>query len=157
MANKVLLKKSSVAGKVPIGSDLSYGELALNYKDGILYYKDDSDNIDILVAKTLIFNKVTSSVSTTTQTSIDSWDITKYRASKYIITVTQGSAYQVSEMLVIHNGSTTFNTEYAAVYTSGSMIASLATDVNGGNVRLLLTLISSGAATINVKRTLTEV
>lgn len=45
MANKVLLKKSSVAERVPITSDLDYGELALNYADGKLYFKDSSNNI----------------------------------------------------------------------------------------------------------------
>lgn len=39
MANKVLLKKSSIAGRVPQQGDLEYGELALNYSDGKLYYK----------------------------------------------------------------------------------------------------------------------
>jgi hypothetical protein len=157
MASKVLLKKSSVAGKVPIGSDLSYGELALNYKDGTLYYKDDLDNIDALVAKTLIYNKVTSSLTTTSLTAIDSWDITEYRACKYIVTINQGSNHQVSEMLVIHDGSTTFNTEYGMIYTSGTPIAALSTDVNGGTVRLLVTMVNNSAATINIKRTLTEV
>ena len=45
MSNKVLLKRSSVAGKVPVTSDLEYGELALNYNDGVLYYKDNSNAI----------------------------------------------------------------------------------------------------------------
>lgn len=43
MANKVLLKKSSTAAKVPTTSDLDYGELALNYADGKLYYKNSSN------------------------------------------------------------------------------------------------------------------
>jgi len=45
MANKVLLKRSSVAGKTPNASDLQYGELALNYNDGVLYYKDTSNTV----------------------------------------------------------------------------------------------------------------
>ena len=45
MANQVLLKKSSVAARVPTTSDLAYGEVALNYTDGKLYYKDSSNNI----------------------------------------------------------------------------------------------------------------
>ena len=40
MANNVILKKSSVSGKVPLASDLVFGELALNYADGLLYYKN---------------------------------------------------------------------------------------------------------------------
>lgn len=47
MASIVQLKKSSVAGKIPLASDLSFGELALNYADGKLYYKKtDGTTID---------------------------------------------------------------------------------------------------------------
>lgn len=42
---KVLLKKSSVASNEPDSSDLSYGELAINYTDGKLYYKNSSNQI----------------------------------------------------------------------------------------------------------------
>lgn len=46
MANpKVLLKRSSISGRVPGSSDLSYGELALNYTDGVIYYKNSSNKI----------------------------------------------------------------------------------------------------------------
>lgn len=46
MANKLLLKKSSVANKVPLATDLDYGELAINYSDGKLYYKSSNDSIN---------------------------------------------------------------------------------------------------------------
>lgn len=47
MPNKIVLKKSSVASKVPVVTDLDYGELALNYADGKLYYKkSDGTTID---------------------------------------------------------------------------------------------------------------
>jgi hypothetical protein len=46
MANKVLLKKSSVGARVPTTSDIDYGELALNYADGKLYYKTSGNAID---------------------------------------------------------------------------------------------------------------
>jgi hypothetical protein len=46
MANKVLLKKSSTVAKVPATSDLDYGELALNYADGKLYYKTSGNAVD---------------------------------------------------------------------------------------------------------------
>lgn len=45
MANTIILKKSSVAAKVPQTTDLVYGELALNYTDGKLYYKTASNTI----------------------------------------------------------------------------------------------------------------
>lgn len=47
MANTVKLKKSSVQGKIPQSADLDYGELALNYADGKLYFKDSSNVIQL--------------------------------------------------------------------------------------------------------------
>lgn len=43
MANRIVLKKSSVAAKVPLTTDLEYGELALNYADEKLYFKNSSN------------------------------------------------------------------------------------------------------------------
>jgi hypothetical protein len=45
MASKIILKKSSVASRVPVAGDLAYGELALNYQDGTLYYKKADNTI----------------------------------------------------------------------------------------------------------------
>lgn len=50
MANKIILKKSSVANKVPLASDLEVGELAVNLTDKRLYSKDSSDNVVQLVS-----------------------------------------------------------------------------------------------------------
>lgn len=48
MASVVILKKSSIGGKVPQPADLQYGELAINYADGLLYYKKPDNTIDII-------------------------------------------------------------------------------------------------------------
>jgi len=54
MAQQVILKKSSVAARVPTITDLDFGELALNYADGILYYKkSDGTTIGMLENPTL--------------------------------------------------------------------------------------------------------
>lgn len=50
MANQIILKKSSVASKIPVAGDLEYGELALNYSDGKLYYKKSDNSIDAFMA-----------------------------------------------------------------------------------------------------------
>lgn len=42
---KIIHKKSSIPSKVPTTSDLEYGELALNYKDGKLYFKSATNSI----------------------------------------------------------------------------------------------------------------
>lgn len=78
MANtKLKLKKSSVAGRVPQSADLDYGELAINYADGKLYYKNSSNQIrhfvDSANAITLIQNY-----------SVDSSEVTNLIDSDYI-------------------------------------------------------------------------
>ena len=45
MPNKLLLKKSSVTSKVPLTTDLDYGELAINYADEKLYFKNSLNQI----------------------------------------------------------------------------------------------------------------
>ena len=41
----IKLKKSSVSGKIPLVSDIDYGELAINYADGKIYYKHSDTSI----------------------------------------------------------------------------------------------------------------
>lgn len=50
MSNKIILKKSSVVSKVPTAADLEYGEVAINYADGKLYYKDNNNQVQYFVA-----------------------------------------------------------------------------------------------------------
>ena len=45
MTATIKLKKSSVSSNAPGTSDLDYGELAINYADGNLYYKNSSNVI----------------------------------------------------------------------------------------------------------------
>lgn len=46
MANTIKMRRSGVPGKVP--EDLAIGELALNFADGILYFKVVQDGVDKL-------------------------------------------------------------------------------------------------------------
>lgn len=51
LTNNILLKKSNIPGKVPTIDDLDYGEVAINYNDGVLYYKTATDTINWFAAK----------------------------------------------------------------------------------------------------------
>lgn len=50
--SKIIFKKSSVVAKVPLTSDLEYGEVALNYADGKMYYKTSANTIDYIASNT---------------------------------------------------------------------------------------------------------
>jgi len=55
---KVLLKKSSVASNAPGTGEVDYGEVAINYADGRLYYKNSSNVIKNFIDSDLISTKI---------------------------------------------------------------------------------------------------
>lgn len=50
MASPIKLKKSSVSNRVPLTSDLVYGELAVNYTDSKLYFLNSSNAINYFIS-----------------------------------------------------------------------------------------------------------
>ena len=54
MSNTILLKRSGTANSVPAAGNLALGELAINYADGNLFYKDSSDQIQVIASKQFI-------------------------------------------------------------------------------------------------------
>jgi hypothetical protein len=50
MSNTITVKRSSVPGKIPGPGDLEYGEFALNYTDGNLFFKNNADAVINLVS-----------------------------------------------------------------------------------------------------------
>lgn len=58
----IKLKKSSVIGKVPTTGDIDYGEVALNYADGKLYYKTSSNDIKFFLDSDNIVTSITNVV-----------------------------------------------------------------------------------------------
>lgn len=54
MSNKITLKKSSVGDKVPLPGDLEYGELALNYADGNLFYKNSLNTVTTIASNKFV-------------------------------------------------------------------------------------------------------
>jgi hypothetical protein len=97
---------------------------------------------------------IIANVSSTASVTIDTWPIATYRSAKYILQVTQGTDYHVSEFLVLHNGTfTTQETEYAVLTTNGPL-GIFASFVQSGNVVLVVGMASSAAATIKMVRKL---
>lgn len=105
MSNKVLLKKSSVIGKQPTATDLDYGELALNYADGALYFKNSNNviqsfaayNSDVatLTATQTLTNKTLTSPTLTTP-SINQGTVTLNNGVLILPTATSASQTDVA-------------------------------------------------------------
>lgn len=56
MAQPILLKRSSVAGKAPVTANLQYGELSINYTDGALYYLTSQNTIGSFLANSTSYS-----------------------------------------------------------------------------------------------------
>jgi len=67
MATKVRLKKSAIAGRIPGSATLDYGELAINYQDGNLYYKNADNDVKSLQESPIEFAAKNESGSSVTK------------------------------------------------------------------------------------------
>jgi hypothetical protein len=83
MANKIVLKKSSVTGRVPVVGDLDYGELALNYTDGKLYYKTSQNAIEAFSVDQLI--TITVNITLTTEWQDTGITATNLATGSYLV------------------------------------------------------------------------
>jgi phage-related tail fiber protein len=100
-----------------------------------------TDNLLPLDQGALSSFTLTTSTTTANQV-VSSLSAAAYRTVKYLVQATSGSDYQSSELLVIHNGASAFLTEYGTI-ESGSTLATFDVDLNGGNVRLLVTPVNA--------------
>ena len=73
---------------------------------------------------------------------IDQVSTSAYRTVKYLIQVTTGAFYQATELLVIHDGTTAYLTEYGTI-TTNTILATFDVSILAGNMRLLATPVNS--------------
>ena len=82
---------------------------------------------------------VSASFSATTANQVaDTFPAQSYRTAKYLVQMTSGSNYHSTEVLLIHDGTTVYMTEFATIFTNASL-GTIDGDINSGLVRLLVT------------------
>lgn len=84
--------------------------------------------------RTSVASNVAVSSSTTV---IDSFPANVVRSARYHMQVVTPGAYQTSWILLVHDGSNSYLTEYAIVSSMGFSIVNFSTDISDGNVRLM--------------------
>ena len=80
---KVLLKRSSVSGNAPSAGDLDYGELAINFADGKIYYKDNSNAVKAFVDSARV-EVIAAAVEAVATSQLDSGEVTSLIDSSYV-------------------------------------------------------------------------
>ena len=101
-------------------------------------------------------NSSSTTVTSTSQTAINTFPAATYRSVKYQVQITRGTEYHITEIYIVHDGTSSYGTEYATIKT-GSQLATFDSDINSGNVRLLATPTSSSSTVFKVIATLTKV
>ena len=121
-----------------------------------IYY--DATNDDIVVSKEIVSSRRKSGSTTTTattQVALDTFAHGTYTTARYIVSVTQGSHYHSTEIVISHNGTTADILEYGEIM-SGSALATFAADISGSNARLLITPASTTSTVFKFDRQLVE-
>ena len=80
--------------------------------------------------------------ATTPNQVLDIFSTTDYRTVKYLIQVSSSTDYQSSEIVLIHNGTNAYISEYGLVTTSG-VLMNYDADISSGSVRLLMNPVNS--------------
>ena len=96
--------------------------------------------------------------SSTSQFTLDTFSASIFRTAKYTISIknTTDSDYQALEILMFHDGTTVYLTQYASIFDNGAQ-ATFDADISGGNVRLRVTPASTDNMTYKVIRQTIEV
>lgn len=116
---------------------------------------------DVLSATTLTLSgakldaaSAATSITAGTATSVASFSASAYRSAKFLVQLDQGANYTIVEVLLTHDGTDVYMTEYGRVEKSASLAAELSADIASGTVHLYVTSSSaSGGSPVNVRHT----
>ena len=108
---------------------------------------------------TLTNGAITSATLTTTTTTadqvVDTIACATARTVKYLVSVKSGTSYQSSEILIVHNDTDVFITEYGTILTGVSLVT-FSANILSTNLQLLVTPVNA-ATTIKAIRTIVNV
>lgn len=127
------------------GSFVGLSATSLNVS-GVSTFNDSLNIADILqIGGSAI------SISTTTAVTIDTLSTSSYRSAKFQVQITQSSNYQSSDLMVIHNGTTSSLIEYGSIATN-DYLGEFSSTISGSNLLLQLTMNTDTSATVKVVR-----
>jgi hypothetical protein len=97
-------------------------------------------------------------IAINTASTLDTFTAATYRSAKYLVQVVQGTKYQFSELRLVHDGTTTYATEFSVLETNtGSPIpVTFTSSITGGTLSVFATITDAAttSATVTMERTL---
>jgi hypothetical protein len=148
--NAVSITNTTDSTSASTGALIVSGGVAVNKNVFVSGNVIDATSTGVAIAYN---NAIQTTVATIDPTSIDTFPLATFRSGKYLIQISQGTNYQVSEFRVIHNGTTTFITEYSVLETNGPL-GDISAAIVGSDVVISVEMNSNTSATFNIQRTL---
>lgn len=81
---------------------------------------------------------ISASLSTTNQQLVDKFQLEDFRTAKYLIQMTNSNTYHVTEVMLVHDDTDVYISEYGTMTTNTSL-GTVSADILNGYVRLLVT------------------
>lgn len=148
--NAVSITNTTDSTSASTGALIVSGGVAVNKNVFVSGNVIDATSTGVAIAYN---NAIQTTVATIDPTAIDTFPLATFRSGKYLIQISQGTNYQVSEFRVIHNGTTTFITEYSVLETNGPL-GDISAAIVGSDVVISVEMNSNTSATFNIQRTL---
>ena len=102
------------------------------------------------------FSSDSVTVASSAATAIDSFVAATYRGAKYVVSVTDttNSRYETAEIIVTHDGSSSYISVYGRAGSTTTDLATFSADINSGSVRILVINAAGSSTTYKFFRTL---
>ena len=108
-----------------------------------------NSSVQINSSGTLTSNTFTT--ASVAQVSVDAFATSSFRSAKYLVQMTSGTAYHAIEILVLHDGTTVYLTQYGEMFT-GSSLGTFDATITAGVLNLLFTA-ANATTTVKLVRT----
>ena len=121
--------------KVNKAGDVMTGALSTS---GALIGASLTSNTIATINTNAVYESTAVTTAAATQFTLDSFSTTTYRSAKYLVQISSGSAYELLEMTLIHDGTTVYLSQYGNIKT-GATLAVFDASISTGTLSLLAT------------------
>lgn len=139
-------------GPAGLNGEVQFNDSGVLGADSGFSYDKSNNILSVEKVRINLSSDITGTPFTTNsnvQATLLTFSTNTYGSGKFIIQATEGTKRQVTEILVVHNGTTAYATEYAIIRTDGNLF-SLDVDLVSSNVRLRVTSTSSNTTNYKV-------
>ena len=156
-AGSIVADSATFSGSISVGGTITYDDVTYLDSIGIATARSGLEIGAGSITTLQFVGSATATTSSTSQTNIDTFTASEFRSGQYQIQVTKGSAYHITTLNLVHDGTNVFLSEFGTIKTTSDSLASFDADINSGNVRVRATPSSSDSTVFKISKTLIKV